>query len=301
MFTVGYVIKNLRKQQRITQEKLCEGICTPSYLSKIENGDANVSDSTINSLLQRLGQESSKYIVFKTEKELIFQNKLYNLRQLYASSNFNLHKILLEELFPDFDKYEPPIKQFLQLHNFFSLVYYDRCTSTEALIMLKQALSLTKQDIDLDNLRNELFTQDEIMIILNIALTIHKENDSDRAIKILEQLRTYLEDSRISPEFYRRPYSLVLINLCSFWGMIGRYYEALACCDKGIQFCINNSHLEFLARFTYNKGYCLGKLGNRSEAILYITRAYHVALASGNQHSANHYMQHLIDNYDFKL
>lgn len=50
----GLLIKRERIAQNISQQALCEGICTPSYLSKIENGTARCSEEMYTLLFDAL-------------------------------------------------------------------------------------------------------------------------------------------------------------------------------------------------------------------------------------------------------
>ncbi|EIT87413.1 transcriptional regulator [Fictibacillus macauensis ZFHKF-1] len=52
---VGQRIRYYRKTKGLTQEELAQGICSVSYLSKIEKGDARSSDEVLNLLCKRLG------------------------------------------------------------------------------------------------------------------------------------------------------------------------------------------------------------------------------------------------------
>jgi HTH-type transcriptional regulator, quorum sensing regulator NprR len=52
---VGQRIRYYRKTKGLTQEELAQGICSVSYLSKIEKGDAKSSEEVINLLCKRLG------------------------------------------------------------------------------------------------------------------------------------------------------------------------------------------------------------------------------------------------------
>ena len=47
----------------LTQEELCEGLCEPATLSRIENGRQAPSRSRANALLQRLGLPNDRYYV----------------------------------------------------------------------------------------------------------------------------------------------------------------------------------------------------------------------------------------------
>ena len=67
---VGEYIKRRRKELKLTQEKICEGICDPTTLSRIENGHQTPSKTKINALLQRLGLPDSCYYAITSKNEL---------------------------------------------------------------------------------------------------------------------------------------------------------------------------------------------------------------------------------------
>ncbi len=301
MFTIGHIIRNLRKQQKISQATLCDGICSTSYLSKIESGDANVRDRIINALLQRLGQDASRYMTYRTEKELEFQNKLYALRQHYTLNATTLHKELLTELLLQYDTYDCSIQQFLKLHIYIDLCRDDNYSPQKMYSFLMEALHLTKRKINLSDLNHQLFTQEEIQLLINIASMLKESGDSETPILILKQLRIYLENSRINHEFLRRSYPLVLINLTSWLGLSGQFYEAIDLCDKAISYCISYNDLFMLAKATYNKGYCLEKLELYDLAKPLILRAYHVAMATNNSSSSEYYKNHLLKYYQYSV
>lgn len=58
----GYLIYRIRIQRHWSQAELCKGICTVSYLSKIETGKAEPSEDILRLLLERLGLKSDKVI-----------------------------------------------------------------------------------------------------------------------------------------------------------------------------------------------------------------------------------------------
>ena len=51
----GFLIRKKRLEKSWSQEGLCKGICTVSYLSKIEQGKAEASDDILSALFERLG------------------------------------------------------------------------------------------------------------------------------------------------------------------------------------------------------------------------------------------------------
>ncbi|MHA7136619.1 helix-turn-helix domain-containing protein [Rossellomorea arthrocnemi] len=53
--SIGHKVRYLRKKKQLKQEELSKGICSVSYLSKIENEILQPSDETMQLLLNRLG------------------------------------------------------------------------------------------------------------------------------------------------------------------------------------------------------------------------------------------------------
>ena len=61
----GFLIRNERKRLNISLEALSHGICSPSYLSKIENNTLIANDSIYDLLLEKLGMQ----LLDKVEEE----------------------------------------------------------------------------------------------------------------------------------------------------------------------------------------------------------------------------------------
>ena len=59
---LGYIIYRERLRRNWSQSGLCKGICTVSYLSKIETGKADPSEEVLRLLLERLELKSDQRI-----------------------------------------------------------------------------------------------------------------------------------------------------------------------------------------------------------------------------------------------
>ncbi|OUQ33164.1 helix-turn-helix transcriptional regulator [Faecalibacterium sp. An122] len=68
--SIGECIRQRRKELNLTQEQVCDGICDPVSLSRIENGKQTPRRSVINALLQRLGLPDDRYYALVSENEL---------------------------------------------------------------------------------------------------------------------------------------------------------------------------------------------------------------------------------------
>lgn len=79
---IGSIIKLNRLKQNISQKSLANGICVPSYLSRIENGELLASEDVISIIFSRLGlkfNDSTKFIEEgKKSLDSFFDNLNFN-------------------------------------------------------------------------------------------------------------------------------------------------------------------------------------------------------------------------------
>lgn len=66
---LGEYMKQRRLELGLTQEELCEGICEPITISRMENGRQTPSRNRINALLQRLGLPDDRYFALLSKRE----------------------------------------------------------------------------------------------------------------------------------------------------------------------------------------------------------------------------------------
>lgn len=85
----GFLIRNERKRLNISLEALSHGICSPSYLSKIENNTLIANDSIYDLLLEKLEMQ----LLDKVEEEKL-RSMLDLFFKYYMSSNQQLLKIM---------------------------------------------------------------------------------------------------------------------------------------------------------------------------------------------------------------
>lgn len=302
MLTIGQVIRNLRKEQNITQEKLVEGICTASYLSRIEKGESKISEDTAHALLERLGSDLTKYINFKSENELKIAQLKYDIRKYTATNKVELHREKLEELIDLSKTTSVSHDQFIMLHKYISLYKDEYDEKLEH--VLYDALRLTKPKIDLEAIKNELLTQDELIILINIATMLKHKGDLDLSIKILKDIIAYLDESRIEVTIKRRSYGIAMFNLLSFMSETDSYYETLGYCDKAIDYCINHNVLNILAGCYFYKGRTLYKLDIKKESMDCLMQAYYLAKSTKDSEVLDLTKKYLVEDfqiYDKKI
>ncbi len=68
-YLIGDFIRESRMEMGYSQEELCDGICTPGNLSKIENNVRRPENNKLEALLQRLGRKEM-FIGFASKEKM---------------------------------------------------------------------------------------------------------------------------------------------------------------------------------------------------------------------------------------
>jgi len=137
MNNIGLLIKMARIQQNMKQVSLAKGICSTSYLSKIENNQTIPSEDVLQLLLERLKLD---YEDLSTEQELKFLAELY---LLYKEAVIERNKSEIIDKLPTYSKRN---FLFIDESNFFTYNLY-----------LFRLYLITDTDIDtVKNLMNAL-------------------------------------------------------------------------------------------------------------------------------------------------
>lgn len=122
----GMLIKKNREKLALKQEYLCKGICSVSYLSKIEKGDINASDEIIKLLFKKLNIE------YNNDPKFVEEGKK-QLDYISRSNYFGLpvDEKVLEDIRKRKDEYEnSPLHIDYEILNLFDKIHETETTDT---------------------------------------------------------------------------------------------------------------------------------------------------------------------------
>ncbi|KIL46765.1 helix-turn-helix domain-containing protein [Jeotgalibacillus soli] len=139
---IGAYIRFMRKKKHLTQEQVCEGICSVTYLSKIETGKVIPNPEIIDHLYERLG------VTTNSDLKLDFDHlkiTLYECRQAFDNVNYPKAEELYQELnkFEDYFQQEPEF-----FHQFRLLTFYHRLVTykmDEAALIFEELSNIVDQ------------------------------------------------------------------------------------------------------------------------------------------------------------
>ena len=285
-YKIGDIIKKKRIELGITQEQLCEGICEPSTLSKIENNRQAPTRTRFNAIMERLGLSQDFFYAVIDEDEY----ELYELKYKIIQCNIKRKDAEALELLRKFESLvqedDNLNKQFI-LRSKAVMATYLKLKNVEILNMLNEAMSMTHTDFDVHNLQNYVLSFEESKIIVNIALIKYAIGEKVEAFQIFYNLLGYIDHRFIDEDERGRIFPLLTYNLSKCLGKEGRHEEAIEIADKGIECCRENERYNLIAELTLNKACSYCEIGRKEESLSLLKQTYYTMLIMNRKKFAN--------------
>lgn len=295
-YSIGDIIRQERKAQRLSQEELSDGICAPSWLSKIESGACIPTYSIFSLLMQRLGKDTTPYISFQSEIEMKIEKLKFEVRRYYSGEQID--KAIssyreLEKLIKDREPFNAQFMGFVHV-----LLFEEQYPDKEQVISkLYEMLLLTRPEFELSKLNTYLLSKDEIIILNNIAIALRELNRMDEAIEILERLKLYLENPKFDFEEKRRTYPIILYNLAKWHRLNENYSKTLVVCEEAQVFCALYDTWTVIPEIIFNKGCANALLEKKAEAREAFIQSYYLFLAKGEIDHASHLKDYVMKHF----
>lgn len=261
VLTLGRLIYVLRKEQNISQAVLCQGLCSKSKLSKIENDQLQPDIFLSEALLQRLGVServfsfwgNSNYKILYELKSKILNSKLTSLKEQFAL--LKQFKELLSE------------NNNILLQFYYALSYDFLDESERRIATLQNALNLTLPDFDILNINNYRLSLIELGIIGNIAYE-YREISPSKSNLYFSKLLEYMNLSSVNIMFQSLVYPIFIYKYAhSLYHQ--KYYLQLSNLYTFSVARILKIHLDSLGFFTLFFVQALGECNDYKKAIYY--------------------------------
>ena len=245
---LGEYIKQRRLDLGLTQEQLCEGICEPMTLSRLENGKQTPSRNRINALLQRLGLPDDRYFALLSKNEL----ETEALQKEIVACNVTEKVSEGFEKLAQFEKLtdpDDPIAQQFILRSREVLGCLDRrYTPQERIDLLMQAIRLTVPRFELDQIEQFLYSRDEIKIINQISIAYSDDGQNEKAAEIYAQLLRYVRKHFQETITSIGVLPLILYNYSRVLDLCERYQEGAELAQECRKACVQYGHYQELPR-----------------------------------------------------
>ena len=233
-YNVGDTVRLTRKALGMSQEELCDNICSVHTLSRIENGKVRVKRDTYQKLMERMGRNGQKNY-----------SKL-SLEDFDALDLMGIiHNLIYRRDYIEAEKYLEQLKPMLDLDNIFNQQYVRReeniinyhkgiISKEKYLEELEKVASLTLPDYRKLIDKIYPFTLEEVRIMMNIAHAYGDMEENESSISIYYMLLRSLNSGYMSLKD-AAPFILIMIRgVARMYGGLGNYQVAINICRNAI-------------------------------------------------------------------
>lgn len=289
--TIGDLLRDARERQNYSQEEVCYGICTSSTLSRIENGLQAPGKKLLEGLMERLGIGNLNTDISFTKKEAERYQLAQELVRCFGKQDYQRAQRIvkeLEEKLRTVSGRESGIKMEQQYLCFAkALIEKNYGEQPEKVLKhLLKAISMTLPDFDGMHIYTRLLSSQEISILNNIGCIYHEMDRLWDAIRLLMELKEYMEKHSLENHQTSVKYPMILQNLSSWMGQEGYYRDALKLCQKGIDFCIEYGKMHTFPMLLYNKACALAELGQVGLSVEFFYESAVIYQAMGQREHA---------------
>lgn len=286
-FFIGEMIRQRRMELGLKQNELCQGICEPTTMCRIESGKQTPSLNQLKVLLQRLGLPDERYYAIVSKNEMLIsdlQTEIVSCN-VFRDPQRGLPKI--EELEKIADPDDRPIRQFIlrskvllgKIENGQIVPY----TNDEKLDMLFEAIRLTSPNFNIDAICDGLYSVDEVKVINQIALVYSQLEQREKVIDIYCQLLAYIENHFQNTIQFGSLFSLVAFNYARELDLVGRYTEAIEVSEINWKACVQYEAYYYLPSTIAIIAECYHFLNQDEKSKAYYKQALYLFKAIDNK------------------
>ena len=253
---IGEAIRQRRLALGLTQEELCEGLCEPATLSRIENGRQAPSRSRANALLQRLGLPHDRYYVILTPKEAeadslqeSINTCLDQFERTLGDDKLQAKRAALdglEKLDMVIDDNDHIIKQYILAKRAVLGTVEGPYDFDTQLSMLLRAICMTVPGFAPQMMDGHLYSLDETEIINQIGAAYSLSGQNEKAAGIFGQLLSYVQGHYEDVTRPSRYLSLISHNYARELCLLGHYEKAIEIAEVGRMSCLKYGYCQFL-------------------------------------------------------
>lgn len=308
---IGEYIKNRRLDLGLTQEQVCEGVCTAATLSRLENNKQTPSRSIINALLNRLGLPDDRFFALVSENE----SKIEALKKNIRANQIQFEKAANENRF---QMREQALKKLAQLEKIIEdddaiTQQYILTTKialgtpngpysfSKQLDMLTDAIQLTIPWFEISKLDHFRYNMAETQIVNQIARAYSKAGKRKEAIDIYSRLLRCIEKNDRELAGYAGQFCLVAHNYAINLALNNQYEKAIEIAERGRVIGVKNGDYLFLPGFLAIQAECYYFMGEPEKSAKRYFQACYLYEVTDDEHNFAIIQRELYEHLGLRL
>lgn len=280
--SLGETLRQLRKQKRISQEELAEGICSAVSISRIENGNQMPSQQVLEALLEKLGTGLYQIcdVYYRSEKQQAFEEKTRAVLKLQDEEKLDQAWRELARLQKDC----PGDVRSRQLCQMVEATLRLDCHAADpenypledTMELTKKALALTRPSFDYENFSATALTLNEVNLLHIMTGALAGMDRNMDALRLGERLYTSLKRHKSDVVGYEHAKINLIANLGAILANMKMYQDALQYIDEAEALSLEGGEHSLLVMIEFNRAkiYCLTNRKEECAGILRTLAAY---------------------------
>lgn len=296
IYAVGDVIRRTRESIGMTQEELCEGICETVTLSRIENGKSTPTRANFELLMERMGKDGKKYLPFIRSSDIEDHVLREEVDRELHIHDYQAAERKLKRLEENLDFEDAVNRQYVLRIQAIIESRMGKISMAKKREKLTDALKCTVPDLSKEMLVKGILTEQELLIICNIAMIYMEEKQYEQSIQILQKLKEYMEN--VPASYSNQIQRLILSNLGQALGLDGKAEEAGQIQRMAAELAKKENNAGSMVLILYDQAYDYELCGEDKEICLrYLAQAYVLAECIEYEYMIDHIRKHVISYY----
>ena len=244
---VGKLIQYERKRAGLSLDELCRGLCTHTFLMRVEKGERACEKILADALLQRVGVSADKFVYMINPEE---QDWLILREKLIAAVDRGNE----EEAFPLMESYRKMTEKKSKLHVqrllLFQVVlgWKNGRDTVKMLQSLQDAWEITMSGIPMEELEDQRLTLTEFVLAMMYARILEERGNFAKAEAGYEKLLCHLEDYTDEEDSVKL-YPQIAFQLAGLYLKKGRKDDAVLLAEKSVALLKVRGRLFYLRQF----------------------------------------------------
>ena len=260
-WTIGSIVKQIRKEQQINGSQLCYGICSPATLSRIEMDEREMNFTFAMILFGRLGYHPDKFELYGSNEEYTQYEQRVSIQKLKKEKQYQQMELELKEYIKswkcDIDA-DVIQQQFVySMQGFLCLQKEEHQHGIELLI---QATECTIPEWNGNWIQNAIVSETELDIMGLLADGFEINGEKQKAYEIRKNIYTYLEQRSSNKKQMIEMYTNIICKLVPVMLEEKNMWQGLALCESGLLVLSEGGRMYSWPDLLYWKGRCLQNL-----------------------------------------
>lgn len=276
-YTLGGVIRRLRKQKGLSQEELAFMIMDRSNLSNIETGKTFPSKDHLEKIFEKLGYNPNNSIEIYLDERASENQKIINrLDSCLACRDVDGASTLIGLLENDAGFIQEPINVQYIIGAKIANSFHEKVSFEEVRNKLFYAIKIGNPNFNEEAVDDYHLSNLEFRLIKLLAIAYFEMGKRVEAINIFIKLMKNIENNCIDKLEIGRRLPMTISSLTKCLGVIGQYKEAIELCERGRKVCLETGFHSVLPSILMNKACCLYAIGDIESSARLLVRVYYM-------------------------